>query len=237
MPKFVMGKKAVIEQLKSGNAISVHAISIFPEIYNKCKEYNIEYILHEDDSFFKKINTNHQGVICYIKNNDFITEDYNKFIERITLKEKNLIVMLDELEDAGNVGSIFRTCDGFGIDGVILKKNNQHQINENTIKISQGSIYNSNILRVSNLSNIIDKLRKDGFWIISSALSDNSISLEKFSSPNKVCLVVGNEKKGVSKNILNKSDCILKIPMYGSTQSFNVSVATGILIYSILHFK
>ncbi len=237
MTRLIVGKKAILEQLKKNNVISVHSLIIFPEIYKKCEECKVEYILHNDESFLKKITANHQGIIAYTKNEDYLTEDYNEFISRIENKEKITILIMDSLEDLGNVGAIFRTCDALGVDGVIYKKDNQHQINSNTIKASQGSIYNLNILRTTNLSQIIDKLKKDNYWIISSSLNEKSISLDKFSFPNKVCLIVGNESKGVSSNLISKSDVVIKIPMIGSVQSLNVSVATGILLYSIMHSR
>lgn len=237
MSRLIVGKKAILEQLKKNNIICIHALHIFPDIYKKCEECKIEYVLHNDESFLKGIVSNHQGIIGYIKNENYITDNYNEFISKLNKKEKKTILIMDSLEDAGNVGSIFRTCDALGIDGVIYKKDNQHQINHNTIKTSQGSIYNLNILRVTNLSQTIDKLKKDNFWIISSSLNNNSIELNKFSFPNNICMIVGNEAKGVSQNLIAKSDAVVKIPMTGSIQSLNVSVATGILLYSIKHSR
>lgn len=235
MSKLVMGKKAILEQLKKNNVISVHALTIFPEIYKKCEECNIEYILHNDEYFLRDISANHQGIIAYISDNNYLTENYNEFLSKIPNRKNKLILIMDSLVDQGNVGAIFRTCDALGVDGVIYKKDNQHQINDKTIKASQGSVYNLNILRVTNISQIIDKLKKDGYWIISTSLQNNSININEFSYPNNTCIIVGNEEKGVSQNLINKSDAVVKIPMTGMAQSLNVSVAAGILIYSIKH--
>lgn len=234
MSRLVLGKKAIIEQLNKRNITSVHAIAKFPEIYKKCSECNIEYII-EDKKFFDNIDANHQGIIGYIKKINYITDSYNEFIDNFYNK-KQIILILDGLEDAGNVGAIIRTCDCMGIDGIIFKKNNQYQLdNPSIIKNSQGAIYNCNILRVSNLSQVVDNLKQDGFWVLSSSLSSSSIELSKIPSFDKIAIVVGNEEKGVSRNIIDKSDVVVKIPMYGSSQSLNVSAATAILLYSIKH--
>jgi 23S rRNA (guanosine2251-2'-O)-methyltransferase len=97
-----------------------------------------------------------------------------------------------------------------------------------------GAINNLNMFKVTNLSNEIDLLKKNGFWIYSSALSENSEDYNKVKYDKKLVLVVGSENKGVSKIILDKSDFIINIPMCGNVQSLNVSVATGILLSKIV---
>ncbi len=237
MGQLVIGKKAVIEQIKKNNVLSVHATKKFSEIYEKCKEDGIEYIIHDNEDFLKKITVNHQGVIAYLKDVNYLTENYNEFIDKIdTSKKTNIILIMDEIEDAGNVGNIIRTCDCMGVDGIILKKDNQCPIdNQTVIKVSQGALFNSNILRVTNISQVIEKLKKDMYWIVASSLEENSQYLNEISFPNKIALIVGNEKKGISRNLINNSDIIVKIPMYGTTQSLNVTMATAILLYSIKH--
>ncbi len=237
MGKLVIGKKAVLEQLKKNNILSVHAIKQFPEIFNKCKEDNIEYIIHDSEDFLKQISVNHQGIIAYLKDIDYLTENYNQFMDKIdSSKTKSIILIMDEIEDPGNVGNIIRTCDCMGVDGIILKKDNQCPIdNQTVIKVSQGALFNSNILKVTNLSQVIEKLKKDMYWIVSSSLEDNSTYLNETKFPDKIALIVGNEMKGISRNLINNSDMVVKIPMYGSSQSLNVTMATAILLYSIKH--
>ncbi len=237
MPQLVIGKKAVIEQLKKQNVIAVHAVKKFPEIFNKCQEEKIEYIIHDSEDFLKKVTVNHQGIIAYLKDVDYLSENYQQFINKIdNTKLKNIILIMDEVEDAGNVGNIIRTCDCMGVDGIILKKDNQCPIdNQTVLKVSQGALYNSNVLRVTNISQVIEKLKKDMYWIVASSLEDNSQSLNEITFPNKIALIVGNEKKGISRNLINNSDIVVKIPMYGSSQSLNVTMASAILLYSIKH--
>ncbi len=239
MTNLLMGKKAIIEQLKKDNVLSVHGLSSFPEIKKICDAKNILYKI-QNKEFFKNFPSNHQGIIAYVKREDFLTEDINEFIKKVSNShnKRKLILILDKLEDTRNFGAIIRTCDAFNVDGIIIKKNNQTQINDFVIKSSTGAIYNSNILKTPNLNNIVEFLKKEKFWIVSTTL-DSAENVNDMSFDFDLCLIIGNEKNGVSKSLIEKSDFKVKIPMSGSVQSLNVSVATGIILNCIrnYHYK
>lgn len=240
MSKYIIGKKGVIENIKKGLISKVYIKHFFPELNNLNNFYDFQIIYNKDDSFFNKFGSNHQFAIAELKeiiNNNFT--DYNSFINEINQVEGNkIILMLDELQDAGNFGSIIRTAESFGCLGIIYKKDNQVQINDVVVKTSAGSITNIRFLKTANLANIINKLKSNNFWIISSTLDDDSKDISMFSVDfENICLIVGNENKGVSKNLINESDLKVKIPMVGMTQSLNVSVSTGILLYYLKYQK
>lgn len=236
MANMLLGKKAILEQLKKDNVLAVHSLTIFPEIKKICDKKNINYIIQEK-SFFSNIESNHQGVIAWIKSENYLTEDFDYFLSRVksSINKRKIILILDEINDTGNFGAIIRSCDAFNVDGIIIKNRNQAEINEYVIKASTGAIYNSNILKVTNLGSTIEKLKKNNFWIVSTTLYDSkNLNSEKFDFD--CCVIIGNEKNGISQKLIEHSDFKIGIPMFGSVQSLNVSVAAGIILNYIRNY-
>ena len=168
----------------------------------------------------------HQGIILDIENYRYF--DLNNIDEDI-----KTIVMLDHIEDPHNFGAIIRTCEAAGIDTIIIPKDRQVEVNSTVIKTSVGTVFKMKIVRVSNLANAIDKLKKENFWIIGTDM-DNAIDYRDINYDGKIVLITGNEGKGISPLVKKKCDFIAKIPMYGTTNSLNASVATGIMIYEVV---
>ena len=147
--------------------------------------------------------------------------------------EINFVVLLDHLEDPHNLGAIIRTCEAAGVDAIILPKNRQVQLNATVMKTSVGTLDNVKIVSVTNLVNTIDKLKKEGFWIVGTSL-ENSIDYRMIDYGGKIALIIGNEGSGISFLVEKKCDYLAKIPMYGTTNSLNASVAAGIMIYEVI---
>ena len=177
--------------------------------------YQVEYApKHKID---RLSNGNHQGIILNIP-------DY---------KYKQLTDVLDHLEDPHNLGAIIRTCEAAGVDAIVIPKDRQVQVNSTVMKTSVGTLDNVNIVSVSNVVNAINTLKDNGFWIVGTSLN-TSDDYRNVDYSGKIVLVIGNEGSGIS-NIVEKScDFVVKIPMYGTTNSLNASVAAGIMIYEII---
>ena len=168
----------------------------------------------------------HQGIILAIP-------DY-KYYDLDTVFDEDLVVLLDHLEDPHNVGAIIRTCEAAGIKSIIMPKDRQVGINATVMKTSVGTLDNVKVVMVSNLVNAIDKLKAKGFWVVGTTLSDNSVDYREIDYTGKIALVIGNEGVGISNIVTKNCDFLAKIPMYGTTNSLNASVATGIMIYEII---
>ena len=166
----------------------------------------------------------HQGILLFIP--DYQYSNINTFLN----KNEEKVVILDHIEDPHNLGAIIRTCEAAGIKSVIIPKDRQVQVNATVMKTSVGTLDNVNIVQVTNLSNTIDKLKENGYWIVGTALKD-SVDYRDIDYTGKIALIVGNEGTGISNLVMKKCDFIAKIPMYGETNSLNASVATGIMIY------
>jgi len=171
---------------------------------------------------------NHQGIILSIPDYEFADLDDLQPKDN----EYPLLVMLDHLEDPHNFGAIIRTCESAGVDGIIIPKDRSVDINSTVMKTSAGTLDRVKICMVTNLSNTIETLKKRGYWIIGTDLDGADYSTIDYKMP--VCLIIGNEGKGMSRIVKEKCDFMATIPMKGEVNSLNASVATGIMIYEIL---
>ena len=169
----------------------------------------------------------HQGIIL-----DIPDYKYGN-IQSILSSNEEVVVILDHLEDPHNFGAIIRTCEAAGIHSIIIPKDRQVQVNATVMKTSAGTVHHMNIVSVANVANTIDELKKSGYWIVGTAL-DNSVDYREVDYSGKIAIVIGNESNGISNLVSKKCDYLVKIPMYGTTNSLNASVATGIMIYEVI---
>ena len=169
----------------------------------------------------------HQGIILDIPDYQY------KELKYVLNNDPSFVVLLDHLEDPHNLGAIIRTCEAAGVDAIIMPKDRQVQINSTVMKTSVGTLDNMDIVSVSNLVNAIDILKQNGFWVVGTALED-SVDYREIDYSGKIALVIGNEGSGMSQLVKKNCDFIAKIPMYGTTNSLNASVAAGIMIYEVV---
>ena len=169
----------------------------------------------------------HQGIILYVR-------DYQYYpLADVVNEDASFLVILDHLEDPHNFGAIIRTCEAAGVDGIIIPKDRQVQVNATVMKTSVGTLDTMKVSRVANLSSTIDYLKKNDFWVVGTALED-SVDYRSIDYSGKIALVIGNEGAGISELVRKKCDFIANIPMYGTTNSLNASVASGIMIYEVI---
>ncbi|WP_053219040.1 TrmH family RNA methyltransferase [Virgibacillus senegalensis] len=145
------------------------------------------------------------------------------------------VLLIDNVQDPGNLGTIIRTADAAGFDGVYVGTGSADIYNDKVLRSTQGSIFHIPIFQ-SNILPIIDKLQKDHFTVWAAAL-ENARPYSAVSVPEKAALVVGNEGAGISSDVLEKVDDIVHIPIFGKAESLNVSVAAGILLYHLADNK
>ena len=170
----------------------------------------------------------HQGIILTIP--DYHYHDLDTILNS---NQDDVIVILDHLEDPHNFGAIIRTCEAAGIHSIIIPKDRQVPVNSTVMKTSVGTVDDMNIVAVTNIANSIDQLKDAGYWVVGTAL-DNSVDYREVDYSGKIALIIGNEGKGISQLVSKKCDYLVKIPMYGKTNSLNASVATGIMIYEVI---
>ena len=165
----------------------------------------------------------------------------NSELSRLSIDEfKNssktpVIVILDNIRSAHNVGSVFRTCDAFLIDKIILCGITAIPPNKEIRKTALGSSESVDWRYYKNTEEVIIKLKKKDYQIIAVEQANKSIKLESFRPENekKYAIIFGNEIKGISQKIIDNSDSVIEIPQFGTKHSLNVSVSAGIVIWDI----
>ncbi|MFC0270244.1 TrmH family RNA methyltransferase [Metabacillus herbersteinensis] len=141
------------------------------------------------------------------------------------------LLFVDALQDPGNLGTIIRTADAAGIDGVVLGKGTVDLYNPKVVRSSQGSIFHLAIKK-ANLQEMLHIYKEKGFPIYGTSLQ-NGVSYKEIKPSTSFVLIMGNEGSGVGQDLLAKTDQNLYIPIYGGAESLNVGIATGILLYHL----
>ena len=144
-------------------------------------------------------------------------------------KENPFFLILDSLEDPHNFGSILRTADATGVDGVIIPKHRAVGITPIVVKTSTGAVEHVPITRVTNLQQTISQLKEQGFWIFGTDMQ--GVNYREWNASGSVALIIGNEGKGMAPGLKKEVDQMLTIPMTGHVQSLNASVAASLLMY------
>ncbi|WP_068268342.1 23S rRNA (guanosine(2251)-2'-O)-methyltransferase RlmB [Caviibacter abscessus] len=227
----IIGINPVTEVLKTSKNIEKL------EVFKGIKKESIKEILRLASSrnikifYTNKRENNSQGVVAYITDYNY-NISLESLLEKELKKEKSVIVILDQIQDPRNFGAILRSCECFGVGGVIIQDRNNVRVTETVVKSSAGAIEYVDITEVTNISDTIDKLKKYGYFVYGTA-ADGEYLYSKIDYPDKVAIVLGNEGSGMRKKVREHCDTTLKIHLKGVINSLNVSVACGILLSQI----
>lgn len=194
---------------------------------NKVKvEFVPKFILDK-----KSQTAHHQGYIAEAV--DFKYAEVEDILKKAEDKnEKPFIVLLDGIEDPHNFGAIIRSCECAGVHGIIIPKNRACQVNETVIRTSTGAISNMLIAKVTNLKESIDTLKENGIWVFVAEIGGENIYDKNLNQP--IAVVIGSEGNGVKQSLRSYCDGIITLPLKGSVNSLNASVACGVVIFEIL---
>lgn len=238
----IEGRNAVIEALKSDRTIEQIFVAegdtkgSINVVLGLAKEKRI--VVKEVDR--RKLDQmsetgSHQGVIAMVTPYNYF--DINDILnEAETRGEKPFIIILDEIEDPHNFGSIIRSAEVCGAHGIIIPKRRNVGVTPTVYKSSAGAVEHMKIAKVSNINGVIDVLKEKGIWIYGADMAGEGFCYDTDLS-GAVALVIGSEGKGISKLTKEKCDLLVKIPMVGKINSLNASVAGGIIMYEILKQK
>lgn len=229
--EIIYGKIPVINALQSKrkiNSLFVSSNKKVNEIIELATKKNIKINFVESYIIDEMTNSkNNQGVCVQIE--DFKYSDFDNVLSKLSKKDDALILLLDQIEDPVNFGSIIRTCAAFNCDGIVILKDRQVKVTSTVSKISTGGEEFIPICQVTNLSNAITKLKNNGFWVVSSS-GNGTVNYTDIDYNRKIALVIGNEGKGISQLVLKNSDYICNIPLKGYIKALNASTATAILV-------
>lgn len=229
----IEGRNAVYELLKTDREIdkvlvqndlkgdaSKRLINVMRS--HKIKVQLVDKYVIEKESESKR----HQGFIAFTSEYDYA--DLDDLIAAVRDKD-GFFVVLNEILDPHNLGSIIRVCECAGVDGLIISKDRSAQVSDTVMRISAGAANHVKVARVTNINNAIDSLKDNGFWVYAAEVGGES--LYKSNLTGKLCLVIGGEDSGVKRLTKEKCDGILSIPMFGKVNSLNASVACGVAVY------
>ena len=226
----VYGKNAVRATLEADNAKTLFTLKRLEKdelvAMARKKGIPVKFVEEKELTGLAK-NPSHQGFL--VLSEAIRSYSLEEVLQSIPSEKKYpLIVILDGIEDPHNLGAIIRTCDG-----IIMKKRGAVPLNGTVAKVSTGAINYVKVAVVANLNQAIEKLKQNGYWVVSSDGSATQSYLDvDYNSP--IALVVGSEGFGISKLVLKNSDFIVKIPMTGHVNSLNASVASAILISGVV---
>lgn len=203
------------------------------KIISMARERNIPIIEVDKRRLDSMSNNNrHQGVIAYVT-----PYRYQEIADILKIaedrEEKPFILILDEIEDPHNLGSIVRTAELSGVHGVVIPKRRSVGVNSTVYKTSVGAVNHMAIAKVTNIARVIDELKEEGIFVYGADMQGETLCYDTNFSGG-VALVIGNEGKGLSRLVKEKCDDIVSIPMVGKVNSLNASVAAGILMYEVM---
>jgi len=235
----IIGRNAVTELLKGNKTIETLYVA------KGQTEGSINLILRlakDRDLVVKEVdrkkldsmcgNAVHQGVIAKVT--PYVYSEVSEILNYAKEKgEAPFLVVLDEIEDPHNLGSIIRTAELCGVHGIIIPKRRNVGITTTVYKSSAGAIEHMKVAKITNINTVLDELKEAGMWIYGADISGEEYSYEvDFRGP--CAIVIGSEGHGISKLTLKKCDKLVKIPMVGKINSLNASVAGGIMMYEVL---
>jgi 23S rRNA (guanosine2251-2'-O)-methyltransferase len=226
----IYNKNEIIEALKNNTLLKV----IFKYGYknrvleNLLKENNIPFT-YKDSSYFKNY-PDSNNIIA------FISPVKIKDLNELKINKDDIYVMALNIEDPHNFGAIIRSCEIFGVKGVLFPKRRGVTITPTVIKSSTGAIFNIDMYEFTGVNSAIKDLKNKGLWIVSLDMNAKDY-LSNFKPIFPLLLIVGGEDRGINLKVLEESDFILKIKTFGRTHSLNASVSLGIALYEITKFK
>jgi len=168
----------------------------------------------------------HNGVVAEVSETA-----YADFDDIVANEATTFVLILDSITDPQNFGAILRVADGFGVDLVVIPQHDSVGLTPVAVKASAGASEWVPVAQVTNLSRAIETLKAAGYWIYAAAEKGDRPGSIDFRG--KVALVVGNEGKGIRRNVLEHCDRIVTIPMTGHVESFNVATAAAVLCYEV----
>lgn len=227
----IYGKNVAKEKLQTNDKIKkIYLSNKFKDndILTLIKNKDINPILLDTKDLDKLCKGLHQGIILEVA--DIKTYTIEEVIPNITSEYKT-VVILDHIEDPHNFGAIIRSSEAFGVDAIIIPNDRSVDITGTVVKSSVGTIDKVKIIKVTNLNNTIEKLKKYGYWIVGTDMEGTNYTEIDYKC--NIAVVIGNEGKGISRLVSQNCDYLAKIPMKGTVNSLNASVAAGIFLSEI----
>src|SRR5690625_3587611 len=235
--EMIIGKNPVIEALKAGrNVYEIFVTGNQEQVIREemaTLQLQKQPVIHgvSRQRIDQLARGNHQGIIAYVDPYEYATIE-TIFQRAEQANELPFFIILDEIEDPHNLGSILRTADSTGAHGIIIPKRRAVGLTQSVAKTSAGAIEHIPVVQVTNIVQTIKQLKERFVWVVGTS-KEGSEDYRTLDGETALALVVGNEGKGISRLVLENCDWTVNLPMVGKIPSLNASVATSLLMYEI----
>jgi len=230
--------KNVIREILKDEKRKIYEIYLLNDLKNvddiikiaQDKKIKINFV--DKKLLFKKSGTDsHQGIVANVEGNKSYT--IAEFLGKYKNAEKISVCILDSIQDPHNFGAVIRSCEIFGICGIIFSPKNNCDLTDVVYKSSSGALTYMDIVKVSNINNAINTLKENGFWVYGFDVN-GTVFLEEVKFDKKTALVFGNEGSGMKQLVKKNCDYLVKIRQKGKINSLNVSNAVAIAAYELM---
>ncbi len=249
MADYIEGKRPVIEVLRVGMPLkciymadNLRRDSMVADIERKARKFNVPVVriarrrLDEISHLEEEGRASHQGVIAETLPFSYVgTRDITSVANSYATKHdgRALVILIDHITDAGNLGAIIRSADAFGASGVIIPNKRSAHVTAATYKSSAGAVVHMPVAQVANLVRSIERLKKEGFWVAGASEKADGVVWDA-NLKGKIALVVGNEGEGISRLVQENCDFFVRLPQFGCVGSLNVAQAATACMYEWL---
>lgn len=236
-PEIIGGKNPVLEALRADRDINKIWIAEgvqkkgIAELLQLAKDKGVIVQSVPKKKIDGLTDTNHQGIAAAVAAYNYASLE-DLFKAAASKNEDPFFLILDELEDPHNLGSIMRTADAIGVHGLIIPKRRAVGLTGVVAKASTGAIEHVPVVRINNLSQTVDELKKRGVWIAGTDAKE-SVDYRRMDASLPLAVIIGSEGKGMSRILREKCDFLYQLPMVGHVTSLNASVAASLLMYEV----
>lgn len=234
----IYGRHPVVDALESGKAVDKVWMQIGTrgtferELRAMCKEHNIPMQMVPKERLSREVGGNHQGILAWLSAVKYL--QLEDVVPHLFEQGKTpLLVVLDGITDVRNLGAVARSAEVCGAHAIVVSQKNSARLNDEAVKSSAGALHHIPICRARSVGAALDYLQGSGISIFSSEVRATE-TLAELDLTQPMAFLLGSEGRGVSKEASAKADQQFSIPQVGETESFNVSVAAGIMLYEAM---
>lgn len=231
----IFGIRAIIEAINAGKEIDKVFLQkdaqgdLMRDLMKALKQKSINFSYVPVEKLNRLTPNNHQGAVASIAPVAF--HNLETLVEKVMESGKTpLFLILDQLSDARNFGAIIRTAECTGVDGIIVQRSGSAPVNGDTVKTSAGAVFNVPICKVEHIKDAIFHLQGSGIKTVAATEKTEDLIYD-INMAEPVAIIMGSEDRGVNPSVLKIVDEKAKLPMYGTIESLNVSVACGAFLY------
>ncbi len=230
--RYIMGKNCIEEVIKSNpkRIIQMYALRSDPVLEKKAEMFGFPLKIVSKQELFHMVNSeSHQSLVALVK--EINQPSLKEYLEKSAGKDKDLVLVLDSINDPQNFGSLLRSAECFGVGAVVWSKNRGTDLTPTASKTGVGASELITMIKVSNLVEAVKKCYEEGYEIITAEVGKNASDLDSFVFADKTVLIVGSEGDGVRSLLAKQAERCVYIPMSGAIDSLNVSQATAVILY------